>query len=971
MTATPPTAPSRCWPGSAAAGLVGRETERAILVEALDEGVGGGLGMLLVSGEAGTGKTQLVLHGAAARGFPVLRVVSQAGRGAEFDLLKRLVAALPGTAGPGLLSPVAGEHLARRVAELLIEHAGSQSLVVMMDDLQWADEETLALLPCLAEVLSGSPALMIGAYRSEEVGRDHCLRMVRARLRRTGAMRELSLTAMPDDDLRQLILRHAPDLSPAAVESILARADGIPFYAVEMAGAQAAAADEQPGSATTTPIPETLRDAVALQTARLDPGARRLLEIAAVIGAEVPLTLLDAVGQAWGAHEPAAAAALDVLIDAGLLISDRTVVRFRHSLLRDSVYASLPGHRRRRLHLQVARLIDSSPGSPREVARHAGAAREGELARRALLEAADEDLRIHAYRDAALALTAALEWWPDPGQDAEARLATIDRLAGCLEQTGRWAEALELLAELAAERRVRGDRAAEGAIHQRIARVAEQAGQWAEALRAREAAAVLFNALDRPSAAAAERLAAGMALRTAGSVTAALPMLAAARQDALRSADPGLLARVEALYGNVLARTGQAEGLAHISEALDLALRHGLAAVAAEVYHRLGDSLEQLGDYPGAQEAYSDAVDYCDRQGLDTTRQLCRACASYVLFQRGQWDDAAAMNRAVLADSVSTTHARAAAAAVLGLTLALRGQIDRARPILLDGAACAHRGGVLGAQILAAWGLAVVANEQAERVSGLPGPGRTSPREGGRKDPAAPDAAGPRLEAALAAARALLAVATSANECHYAIPSLQWGVVTFARHGCLAEARRATARLCSIAETVGHREAYAAWTHAQAEVAWLEHDAPAAAAAAQRALRIAEDTGVAHSCALLASRCGQILLEAGHHATGLATLRAARRAARHLRALPLLHRLDSALAANSKATAELPENGPPPAQAAAATALTEREAEVMSLVAGGLTSKQIAARLFLSPRTVDMHVRNSMIKLDCAPEPRQ
>ena len=905
---------------------MGRETEQAILAGALDDAARGRLGMLLVSGEAGAGKTQLVLHGAAARGFPVLRVAPQPGSWAE----------------PGLI----------------IEHAGGQGLVVMMDDLQWADEETLALLPGLAEVLSGSPAVLIGVYRSEEIGRDHCLRTVRARLRRTGAARELSLNAMPADDLRRLILRRAPDLSPAAVESILARADGIPFYAAEMAAAQATAAQdaaaqaaathEQPESAAVAPVPETLRDAVALQTARLDAGARRLLEIAAVIGEEVPLTLLDAVGQAGTPREPGAAAALDMLIDAGLLISDRSVVRFRHTVLRSSVYAALPGHRRRRLHLQVARLIDSSsPGSPREVARHAEAAREGELARRALLEAAGQDLRAHAYRDAALALTAALEWWPDPEQDAGARLAAVDQLAGCLEQTGRWAEALELLAELAAGRQVRGDRAAEAAIHQRIARVAEQAGHWAESLRAREAAAVLFTALDQPSAAAAERLAAGMALRTAGSVTAALPMLAAARQDALRSADPGLLARVEALYGNVLARTGQADGLAHISEALDLALGHGLAAVAAEVYHRLGDSLEQLGDYPGAQEAYSDAVDYCDRQGLDTTRQLCRACASYVLFQRGQWDDAATMDRAVLADAVSTTHPRAAAAAVLGLMLALRGQIGRARPILLDGAACAHHGGVLGAQILAAWGLAVIADEQAGRVS-------------------APDAADPSLEAALAAARALLAVATSADECHYAIPSLQWGVVAFARHGCLAEARRAAARLCAIAETVGHREAYAAWTHAQAEVAWLEHDAPAATAAAQRALRIAEDAGAAYSCALLASRCGQILLEAGHQATGLATLRAARRAARHLRAQPLLHRLDSALAADRKATATQPGTAPPPAQVTAPTALTEREAEVMALVAGGLTSKQIAARLFLSPRTVDMHVRNSMTKLDCA-----
>lgn len=108
---------------------------------------------------------------------------------------------------------------------------------------------------------------------------------------------------------------------------------------------------------------------------------------------------------------------------------------------------------------------------------------------------------------------------------------------------------------------------------------------------------------------------------------------------------------------------------------------------------------------------------------------------------------------------------------------------------------------------------------------------------------------------------------------------------------------------------------------------------------------------------------------AGRSCWRLATLRSVsppcgQPAARAPQSRPLLHRRDSALAASTEATAKPPEDAPP-ARMAASAALTGREAKVMSLVAEGLTSKQTAARLFLSPRTVDMHVRNSMIKLDC------
>ena len=193
-----------------------------------------------------------------------------------------------------------------------------------------------------------------------------------------------------------------------------------------------------------------------------------------------------------------------------------------------------------------------------------------------------------------------------------------------------------------------------------------------------------FSAAGIPAEAAIDRLAMAAHLRSAASFSAALATLNAAAADAEAAGRTDLLLRIQGLRGNVLSRQGQPrEGIAAVRAALDQALAESLPDTAAELQQRLADALEHSGDYRAAAAAYAAAYQYCDAHGADAVGQLCRACASVVLFARGEWDRTAGVCEDVLA-SAAAPHARAVSAGLLGLVHAMRGAARLARPHLLD-----------------------------------------------------------------------------------------------------------------------------------------------------------------------------------------------------------------------------------------------------------------------------------------------
>ncbi len=280
-----------------------------------------------------------------------------------------------------------------------------------------------------------------------------------------------------------------------------------------------------------------------------------------------------------------------------------------------------------------------------------------------------------------------------------------------------YADSVTLLRELADGHERRGDLTALAGAHRRLALAHELRGQWEAALAARETAASVYVRACRPDEAAADRLAVAVHLRSAASYSAALATLSVARGDAQASDRKDLLLRAEGLRGNMLSRLGNAaEGVTAVRAALDEALHAQLTDTAAELQQRLADSLEHSGDYQAATAAYGAAYQYCDELGKDAVGQLCRACATAVLFSRGEWDLAAAVCDDVLAAGAAP-HAHAVAACLRGLIGALRGDGGTARARLLEASVLSTRIELTAVELVSAWGLAMLEDQAGARTA--------------------------------------------------------------------------------------------------------------------------------------------------------------------------------------------------------------------------------------------------------------
>jgi DNA-binding NarL/FixJ family response regulator len=550
--------------------------------------------------------------------------------------------------------------------------------------------------------------------------------------------------------------------------------------------------------------------------------------------------------------------------------------------------------------------------------------------------AAEAFCAVHAYRDAERTTRRALELWPeerDEGTDG-ARLDVPERLAGCAELAGDLAEAGTIWREVADGRRREGDPFPLGTAQRRLAAVLELQGRWQEALASREQAAGAFTAAGLEAEAAAERLASAAHLRSAGSFRAALSLLETAGRQARAAGRVDLQARVLGQEGNVRARMGEGQdGIELVRAGLAMALEHGLTGPAAEIYQRLADSLEHTGDYPAAKEAYDEAFSFCAANAQEPTAQLCLGCLTAVLRQTGDWERAVTLGRQVIASTDATLHARAVATGMLGLILGLRGQTRRARPLLLEALTLARRIELAPVELLSTWGLAIV--DQSEGAT----------------------------ESAVGHCWAVLERWRQTEDRHYAIAPLRWATTFFAESGDAAGTRTCAAALAQIAADAGQDEAMSALAHALGETALLDGGAEQAADQFARALALLQGLDVPFDRAESQRRAAAALAALGRREEAVEQLVAAHRTARPLGARPLVERLTGRLAdLGERAERRL---GRRAVVQVANGGLTRREVEVVRLVAMGHTNREIARELFLSPRTVEMHVGSILVKLDC------
>jgi tetratricopeptide (TPR) repeat protein len=387
--------------------FVGREAELERLSQLLKRAVTGERRVGLLAGEPGVGKTRLAAELAMQvhdEGGVVLAGRCDEDLGVPYqpfvEALRRFIDHTPPAELPGRLGRYPGE-LARLVPELadrvdglspplrsdpeteryrlfdavaswLSAAPGTAPLLLVLDDLQWAAKPTILLLRHIARGSDASGLLILGTYRDTELTHDHPLIELVADLRREGVVERLALSGLDDVAVaafvEQISGRPLDGEGSALARAIYHETDGNPFFVREvLRHLMETKAIERRGDRWTARvpieelgIPEGVRDVIGRRLSRLSDAAHQALRVAAVVGAEFDMDLVQSAGEIG---ESELLVALDEAMEARVVSEvSGTRFRFSHALVRVTLYESLSGARKTVLHRRVAQTIETLHG---------------------------------------------------------------------------------------------------------------------------------------------------------------------------------------------------------------------------------------------------------------------------------------------------------------------------------------------------------------------------------------------------------------------------------------------------------------------------------------------------------------------------------------------------------------------------------------------------------------------------------
>lgn len=951
--------------------LVGRDEEVDELLATVARGSAPSGGLVLVEGEAGIGKSRLVgeltarateagavvLAGAC---LPFADAVPYAALAPIVAALDRESGSEPGTApADGGRRPSDGSDRLRFfgwLTDRLVARSRAQPVVVVIEDLHWADESTGDLLLFVSEAIRSAAVTIVATRRPAESPLANGLAVALGELVRSGRARRVTLAPLGDDQVADLIERIL-GIEPSAglLARVTKRADGNPFFVEELVAA--GGGDDLPG---------TVGDVILQRVARVGPATRQLLRVAAVIGRRTNYALLREVA---GTDAEATDAALRDAVGHQLLVASGDGYAFRHALGHEAVYGDLLPGERGVLHERVAEVLTARPDlahgdntamAAGELAHHwhaAGRRPESLAASVAAARAADAagaPIEAHAH------YRRAIELWPHVPDAAAVgaidRAELLERAAEAASLAGSNHGAVQLADLLLAELGPDDDA-------DRLARIANRRSlyRWHAGDVTSAGWGPLSGGADGDStmtlAAAARQC--GLAHQAALDLRY-LDGLALARDAVVAAAATGGTAEMSyALHvlGSIEAHIGRYDdGIGHLHRSLDLAREGADPQRVGATWHNLIEAHVFAGRHADAVDLAERSLGELDRLGLGrtyvvfTTGQL-----TFALLALGRWDDADRRSSAILAGDVHPYFALTVRFGRVHL-LARRGRFDEAGRVLaelLD--TFGHYPYMAG--VSAAWqaeiaiwqrdwsaGRAALARADAVtaacdevmlelRLAALAArlEADACAWEGPSRGPSEMAAVRDVVDGRIARAEAFVERIETAVDC-CSLPFRALVDVARAERSRLADLADPVAwdRVALTAASDAYLRGYARWREAEALLAGgVRQGRSRADAALQEAARVADELGSRP----LADGVGDL----------------ARRARVSIEATSEVSQAD--------ADDVVPD-------ALAGLGLTAREIEVLRLLGDGLSNREIGDVLFISAKTASVHVTHILQKLN-------
>ena len=905
---------------------------------------------MLLSGQAGRGKSRLIramIRKAEAAG---LRVnggsVAPQDRQVPLASIREMAVGMRGDAvfaglGADLLA-IDGQHdgdalgsrrlIVRSAADRIIEAIDRPTMLVF-DDLHWTDEISLEVIGELARHSPRHPLLLVGGYRADEFPQGTIHREWRARLLSQRHAEEIKLRRLTLGEtamMTTLLLGGELPAPSDVVEAVHARTNGIPLHVEELIAALDEAALHDGRLIRAAEVPDTIADAVLARMSRLSAEARAVAAAGAVIGrCFTPDVIAGVVGQPLAALEPA----LDELVEAAILYPfayiDHGYYDFRHQLLRDAIYSSVPQSQLRRFHAQAAEFVMALEASSIvHASTHYERAGLRPQAFRASLAAARHASRISARHEAYELYQRAIANMPSdlPAVEQAELYEQFSDAAGAIERNEDCAAA----ATRARELYLASGRPLEAALQLIGMSIPDVRGGASTEVTLPYVEDALAEVEALPATPDRERVRAGLLGIRAGDLFFASDLpgarrdavashgLAAAlgdREDALEA--ELLLARIDIVEGDC--ERGLIAGMRAAREARDA----GFESVGVTGYRNLAVLATRIMDPAAAAIALREGLQYADAIEQSHCRQMMSTTQAHLDWAAGRWDEADKRARQELVE-LGCRRGVLGSLDVIGLVALGRGQLAEARRWLEESVASGREMGEVQYVLTPLWGLA-----EMDLLAGDPG------------------RAVERCEEALARA-----IAT--GEQALLVPFVVTGV-----RACQG-VRRPEAADAWLERTKEHLarwgRAQAAFDHADGLVRLAAGSTVVSRASLEAAAAEWEALGRRWEATWARLDLAACLIRGNRHAAALPLLDEAKLVGDAMGSEPILTRAhELSAAARSRSLTDEPWRP-----------LSAREFEIARLIASGMTNGAIAAELTLSPRTVSAHVEHILAKLGAA-----